>query len=50
MKRVDLEGRAHGGVETPHVVEYVRNTNPKTGEVFVRPSKEVRAAFPWEIP
>ncbi|MEU6352868.1 putative T7SS-secreted protein [Streptomyces sp. NPDC047072] len=50
VKRVDLEGRPHGGVETPHVVEYVRNTNPKTGEVFVRPSKEVRAAFPWEIP
>ncbi|MGR6970950.1 putative T7SS-secreted protein [Streptomyces cynarae] len=50
VKRVDLEGRAHGGVETPHVVEYVRNTNPKTGEVFVRPSKDVRAAFPWEIP
>jgi len=50
VKRVDLEGRAHAGVETPHVVEYVRNTNPKTGEVFVRPSKDVRAAFPWEIP
>ncbi|NEB05006.1 putative T7SS-secreted protein [Streptomyces sp. SID13726] len=50
VKRVDLEGRPHGGVETPHVVEYVRNTNPKTGEVFVRPGKEVRAAFPWEIP
>jgi hypothetical protein len=50
VKRVDLEGRSHGGVETPHVVEYVRNTNPKTGEVFVRPSKDVRAAFPWEIP
>jgi hypothetical protein len=28
----------------------VRNTNPKTGEVFVRPSNDVRAAFPWEIP
>lgn len=50
VKRVDLEGRPHGGVETPHVVEYVRNTNPKTGQVFVRPSNEVRAAFPWEIP
>ncbi|MFI6437535.1 putative T7SS-secreted protein [Streptomyces sp. NPDC050759] len=50
VKRVDLEGRPHGGVETPHVVEYVRNTNPKTGEVFLRPSNDVRAAFPWEIP
>ncbi|GLP67497.1 hypothetical protein TUSST3_41190 [Streptomyces sp. TUS-ST3] len=50
VKRVDLEGRPHGGVDTPHVVEYERNTNPKTGQVFVRPSNEVRAAFPWEIP
>ncbi|MFJ7902809.1 polymorphic toxin type 24 domain-containing protein [Streptomyces sp. NPDC096198] len=50
VKRVDLEGASHGGVETPHVVEYARNTNPKTGEVFVRPSRSVRAAFPWEIP
>ncbi|NUQ97740.1 MAG: hypothetical protein HOY79_14690 [Streptomyces sp.] len=50
LKRVDLEGASHGGVETPHVVEYSRNTNPKTGEVFVRPSRSVRAAFPWEIP
>jgi hypothetical protein len=50
VKRVDLEGRPHGGVETPHVVEYVRNTNPKTGDVFVRPLNDVRAAFPWEIP
>ncbi|RSO10343.1 hypothetical protein DMH18_12720 [Streptomyces sp. WAC 06783] len=50
LKRVDLEGDSHGGVETPHVVEYTHNTNPKTGEVFVRPSRKVRAAFPWEIP
>ncbi|WP_411121342.1 putative T7SS-secreted protein [Streptomyces sp. x-19] len=50
LKRVDLEGDSHGGVETPHVVEYTHNTNPKTGEVFVRPSRSVRAAFPWEIP
>lgn len=50
LKRVDLEGDSHGGVETPHVVEYSHNTNPKTGEVFVRPSRSVRAAFPWEIP
>ncbi|GCD44273.1 putative T7SS-secreted protein [Streptomyces paromomycinus] len=50
LKRVDLEGDSHGGVETPHVVEYTHNINPKTGEVFVRPSRKVRAAFPWEIP
>ncbi|MFL5994199.1 MAG: hypothetical protein ACJ736_07780 [Streptomyces sp.] len=37
-------------MDTPPVVEYVRNTKPKTGQVFVRPSNDVRAAFPWEIP
>ncbi|MFI5662743.1 putative T7SS-secreted protein [Streptomyces sp. NPDC051684] len=50
LKRVDLEGAAHNGVETPHVVEFGRNTNPKTGQVFVDKPKDVRAAFPWEIP
>ncbi|MFE3038314.1 putative T7SS-secreted protein [Streptomyces canus] len=50
LKRVDLEGAAHNGVETPHVVEMVHNTNPKTGQVFVGESKDVRTAFPWEIP
>ena len=50
IKRVDLEGKPHGGVETPHVVEYESNTNPKTGEVFVRPSRKAREAFPYEVP
>lgn len=50
LKRVDLTGRAHGGVPTPHVVEYQRNVNPLTGEVFVRPSRSVRPANPDEIP
>ena len=50
IKRVDLTGKPHGGVDTPHVVEYQHNVNPHTGEVFVRESKKVRAAFPWEIP
>ncbi|MCX4827784.1 MULTISPECIES: hypothetical protein [unclassified Streptomyces] len=26
------------------------NTNPKTGQVYVGESKDVRTAFPWEIP
>jgi hypothetical protein len=46
VKRVDLTGRAHGGVRTPHVVEYDRNVNPNTGEsscassdTFARPRR-----------
>jgi hypothetical protein len=50
VKRVDLVGRSHDGIDTPHVVEYVHNTNPQTGQVFPREADEVRAAFPWEIP
>ena len=50
IKRVDLTGRPHGGVPTPHVLEFERNVNPKTGEVFVRPNRCVRAARPEEIP
>jgi hypothetical protein len=50
LKRVDLEGKPHGGVDTPHVVEYQHNTNPKTGEVFVRPGRKARTAFPYEVP
>jgi RHS repeat-associated protein len=50
IKRVDLTGRAHGNVSTPHVVEYERHKNPNTGEVFVRASRTVRPAEPGEIP
>jgi uncharacterized protein YukE len=49
VKRVDLTGRAHGGVPTPHVVEYDQNTNPQ-GQIFVKPQKTVRPATPQEIP
>lgn len=50
IRRVDLTGRSHGGVPTPHVVEFERHVNPVTGEVFVRPSSTVRPALPGEIP
>jgi hypothetical protein len=48
-KRVDLVGRPHGGVQTPHVVEFERHTNPTTGETFVRPRRLVRPASPEEV-
>jgi Bacterial toxin 24 len=50
IKRVDLTGRPHGGVPTPHVVEYDTNVNPNTGQVFVQQQRHVRPATPDEIP
>jgi uncharacterized protein YukE len=50
VKRVDLTGRPHGGVPTPHVVEYDTNVNPHTGQVHVRQQRHVRPAMPEEIP
>jgi hypothetical protein len=50
IKRVDLTGRPHGGVPTPHVVEYDTNFNPNTGQIFVRQQRHVRPATPDEIP
>ncbi|MCP3878323.1 MAG: hypothetical protein GY701_08015 [Sulfitobacter sp.] len=47
--RVDLVGPAHGGIPTPHVQEFVLNTNPATGQTFVNKGP-VRAALPGEIP
>ena len=50
VKRVDVVGKPHGGVSTPHVVEFERHVNPVTGEQFVRPGKQVRPATPEEVP
>ncbi|MGW0894737.1 polymorphic toxin type 24 domain-containing protein [Saccharopolyspora sp. NPDC002578] len=52
IKRVDLAGRPHGEVPTPHVLHYQLNVDTRTGTTRVGPSKEqpVRAATPWEIP
>ncbi|WP_162144337.1 RHS repeat-associated core domain-containing protein, partial [Methylocaldum szegediense] len=49
LKRVDIIGAAHGGVPTPHVVEFVHNVNPRTGQVFPRPNRKVRPAGPQDI-
>ena len=49
LKRVDVTGRAHGGVDTPHVVAFERHVNPATGDVFVRPGSTVRPATPEEL-
>jgi len=49
-KRIDVAGRAHGGVPTPHVLEFERHTDPKTGRVFAKPKRTVRRAHSDEIP
>ncbi|MEV6323052.1 polymorphic toxin type 24 domain-containing protein [Nocardia sp. NPDC051787] len=50
IKRVDLTGRPHGTVPTPHVVEIVHDVAPD-GTVYVRElTKQVRPATPDEIP
>lgn len=49
VMRVDLVGRPHGGIPTPHLQEYVLNTNPATGQTFVNKGP-VRPALPGEIP
>lgn len=49
IKRVDVVGRPHGGVDTPHVVDYQRHVDPSTGRVFVRPAPTVRPASREEL-
>lgn len=49
VKRVDVVGKSHGGVDTPHVVEFEKHVNPTTGEVFVRPNSTVRPATSEEL-
>jgi Bacterial toxin 24 len=48
MKRVDVRGRAHGGIPTPHVQEFERNTDPATGREFITKG-EVREVTPDEV-
>jgi hypothetical protein len=49
LKRVDLTGRPHGGVPTPHVLDF-RCDVTSDGKVFARQNREVRTAEPWEQP
>ena len=49
IKRVDLTGKAHAKVPTPHAVEYKHNQNP-AGDIFVEAEKTVRPARLDEIP
>ncbi|MEG4523516.1 MULTISPECIES: polymorphic toxin type 24 domain-containing protein [unclassified Microcoleus] len=49
MKRVDLTGKAHANVPTPHAVEYKYNQN-SAGDIFVQAEKTVRPARLDEIP
>jgi hypothetical protein len=42
--RVDMQGAAHGGVDTPHTLRYQHNTDPN-GNVHVQPDKTVT---PWD--
>lgn len=47
-KRVDLTGRSHAGIPTPHTVDYVLDTNP-AGQTFPR-GLPVRPATTDEVP
>jgi hypothetical protein len=49
VMRVDLQGRSHGGVPTPHVHEFERHIAPN-GTVYIKSSGTVRPATPNEIP
>ncbi|MDN5764979.1 MAG: polymorphic toxin type 24 domain-containing protein [Humibacillus sp.] len=50
IKRVDVRGKTHYDVPTPHVEEYTRNIDPKTGQQFVnKPREKPRDARPDEV-
>jgi len=50
IKRVDLTGKAHAKIPTPHVVEYKHNLSPDKGIYVKCDEKTVRPATPEEIP
>jgi RHS repeat-associated protein len=47
IKRVDIRGRSHGGIPTPHVQEYVRHVAPD-GTIYINRGS-VRPANPGEV-
>ena len=48
IKRVDLTGKAHAGIPTPHVVEYRHHLSPD-GNIFIKAEKLARPATVNEI-
>jgi intein/homing endonuclease len=48
MKRVDIVGKPHGGIPTPHVTVFIYDKSPYG--LKPRPSPQVRPAYPSEIP
>ncbi len=36
LQRVDVVGRSHAGIDTPHTLLFDRNTNPVTGKTYVK--------------
>jgi RHS repeat-associated protein len=49
LKRVDITGAAHGGVPTPHVVEFRHDVHPRTGQIFPAQNRMVRPAGPQDL-
>ena len=47
--KVDLQGKAHDGVETPHIKDPTFNTNPQTGQVFQNKFGPVRPATVGDV-
>ena len=50
VKRVDVTGAPHNGVETPHVVYYDWNQAPNGNSYPKERGDEVRSAYPEEVP
>ncbi|MGR2741115.1 polymorphic toxin type 24 domain-containing protein, partial [Billgrantia sp. Q4P2] len=50
LKRVDVTGAAHNGVQTPHVLEYGRNTLPDGSVRVQSPRANPRPVSPDEVP